>query len=104
MCDLIQGLRNVENKLKGNNIENYIQKNIVDNFITKEIPRYESPNPLNLTKLEQIQRKREVEELSILYPNLPLNLIWDIWEWHFLMDKDELKEKIANGFFEKKST
>lgn len=75
---------------------------IPKNFVTDEIPRYEAPNPLNLSKLDLIQKKREVEEIKKLYPHLPLNVIEDLWCYHHIMPKDELIEKIESGFFEKK--
>lgn len=75
---------------------------IPKNFVTDEIPRYEAPNPLNLSKLDLIQKKREVEEIHDMYPHLPLNVIEDLWCYHHIMPKDELTQKIESGFFEKK--
>lgn len=79
------------------------QSAIPDNFITTEFPRYAEPNPLGLSKLDLIQKRREVEELSDMYPHLPIHLIKDIWDYHHISDKTELLEKINNGFFETKT-
>ena len=75
---------------------------IPKNFVADEIPRYEAPNPLNLTKLDIIQKRREVEQIHEMYPHLPLNVIEDLWHYHFISDKKELIQKIESGFFEKK--
>lgn len=67
----------------------------------EELPRHQPSNPLGLSKLDQIQRRREVRELHEIYPYLPINIIEDVWEYHYLQDPTELKEKIESGYFEK---
>lgn len=51
------------------------------------LPRATEPNPLGLTDEEQAQMHRDLKELVDLYPTLPVGILRQAWQYHYLQQQ-----------------
>lgn len=74
---------------------------IVTKKIEEEIPRYESKNPFNYSKVELAKRKKAVIDAEKDYPNIPG--LWIEWMYDLMGQKseEEIEHIINSGEWEK---
>lgn len=53
-------------------------------------PRATEPNPLELTDEEQAQMQRDLKELTTIYPSLPLGILRQAWQYHYLQQQKKI--------------
>eukprot|EP00965_Chrysotila_dentata_P247320 6207681-Pleurochrysis_carterae.AAC.2 len=57
------------------------------------LPRATEPNPLDLTDEEQAQMYRDLQELTTLYPSLPIGIHRQAWQYHHITQQQQNVEQ-----------